>query len=396
MGQLVSSVMHVTSWLSRRGAGIPPVVWGLARAMRQRGVNVTVAGLKDEWVAADCTDYGLPFIAGKVIGPPTIGFSPDLMNQLRDSVPSPEIVHSHGLWMYSGLAAREFAGQTGRPLILSPHGMLEPWALNASSFKKRLAGWLFENRTLRVADCLHALCAPEAATFRRLGLTNPIATIPNGVDLRALQTLPDREAIAERFPDLKGRRRVLFLSRLHPKKGLPTLLRAWRDLGADSADWSLMIAGSGQPAYEKELRLLVREFELERCVLFLGPVYGAEKARALAAADVFVLPSYSEGFSMAILEASAAGLPVLLTRECNFPELVMAGAALEIATVSEGVALGLKHMFRLSDVQRIEMGRRGRELVERSYTWPAIAAQMMGVYQWLTRNGPVPDVVKTL
>lgn len=267
--------------------------------------------------------------------------------------------------------------------------------MNNSRSKKWLAGWLFENKNLRAAKCLHALCAAEADHFRRLGLINPVAIIPNGIARDTLHPLPEREAITKQFPGLKGRRRVLFLSRLHPKKGLRNLLRAWRGLGADGAEWCLMIAGNGLTAYEEELRTLVREFALERNVFFLGAVYGGDKAAALAAADIFVLPSFSEGFSMAILEAAAAGLPVLLTPECNFPELVTAGAGIEITTEAAGIEMGLKQMFKFSDGQRTEMGRQGMQLVQQSYTWPAIASQMTEVYQWLAGIGPVPSCVQT-
>jgi glycosyltransferase involved in cell wall biosynthesis len=394
MAGSISSVVHVASWLSRQGGGIPPVVWALSRAMNLRGVNTSVVGLKDEWVESDCADDNLPFTTGKVVGPKAFGFSTDLSSHLCTRVQPQGIIHNHGLWMYPGLAARRCADKIGVPLVISPHGMLEPWALKNSRWKKQLAGRLFENKNLRKAGCLHALCLQEADNFRRYGLENPIAIISNGVDLDQLRPLPDRDAITEHFPKMKGRRRILFLSRLHPKKGLANLLQAWRNLESSFADWCLLIAGSGQPVYEEQLRTLVKNSALEKSVFFLGPEYGNEKREALAAADVFVLPSYSEGFSMAVLEAAAAGLPVMLTRECNFPELGKAGAGVETTTDCEGIESGLRQILKLSDGQRSDMGRRGMELVQRSHTWPVIAGQMIEVYQWLAGNGPMPKVVK--
>ncbi len=396
MTSAISSAVHVTSWLSRQGGGIPPVVWALAGAMRQQGVNTSVVGLHDEWVTADCGNCSVPFKTGEVTGPASYGFSAEMARQLHGFAQPAGIVHSHGLWMYPGAAARRSAVKTKGSLVISPHGMLEPWALNHARFKKQLAGWLFENKNLRMANCLHALCAAEAEHFRQIGLTNPIAIIPNGVELN--QSLPksDRDELTERFPQLKGRRRALFLSRMHPKKGLDNLLRAWKNLGAGFDDWSLMIAGNGHTAYEEQLRSLVREFSLEQKVFFLGPLYGADKARAFAAADFFVLPSFSEGFSMAILEAAAAGLPVLLTPECNFHELVTAKAGIEVATNPQSIETGLKHIMLLSDEQRIEMGLQGSKLVARAYTWPVIATQMLEVYEWLAGGGPVPKCVQVI
>lgn len=387
------NVLHVTSWLSRRGGGIPPVIRALARETAGRGINVSVAGLKDEWTAVDCKDEGFSLMAGNVVGPKAFGYSPDLKKYLRAQPPG--IIHSHGLWMYSGLAAGKFGRQDGNRLLVSPHGMLEPWALNHSSWKKKLAALAFENKNLHGAHCLHALCLPEAENFRRYGLKNPIAIIPNGVDLDE-STTQRSDAIVERFPAIKGRRRILFLSRLHPKKGLSNLLHAWQKMARDFKDWQLIIAGEGDPAYERELKTASKDLLPDNSVVFPGPVYGETKKQIFSAADVFILPSFSEGFSMAILEAAAAGLPVLLTPECNFPELAKSGDAIEISTNPSDIERGLRQILGLSEDQRKGMGHRGRELVRKSYTWPAIAAQMCRVYDWLAGTAAMPETVKTI
>jgi glycosyltransferase involved in cell wall biosynthesis len=383
------NIVHVTSWLSRSGGGIPPVIWALARETNQRGLVTSVVGLNDEWVKDDCKNGSVEFAAGEVVGPKTFGFSPGLKRQLEARVQSPGVIHSHGLWMYPGLAARKCAGKKDSRLVISPHGMLEPWALYHSGWKKKLAERLFESKNLQQADCLHALCRAEAENFRRYGLKNPVAIIPNGVDLAELEQQPG-DAFLEKFPATKGRRRILFLSRLHPKKGLENLLQAWRKMASDFKDWQLLIAGNGEPAYENDLKVLSGDLIPNKSVLFLGPTYGQDKKQTLAAADVFVLPSFSEGFSMAILEAAAAGLPVLLTPECNFPELARANAAIEMSPSVAGVEIGLREMLQLTEEQRKAMGRRGQELVRKSYTWPAVAEQMCQVYRWLAGNGPKP------
>ena len=350
----------------------------------------------------DCAGNHLPFTAGTVLGPKALGFSPALSAQLRASVRPGGIIHSHGLWMHPGATARKCAGKARCPLVISPHGMLEPWALNHSRLKKKLAAWWFEDKNLQKADCLHALCAAEADNFRRYGLKNPIAIIPNGVDMpengdRRTEIGSQPTAwytMAEKFPGMKGRRRILFLSRLHPKKGLSNLLQAWRQVARDFQDWCIIIAGAGQPEYERELKDLANNYGLEKSVVFPGPLYGEDKKQILAAADAFVLPSFSEGFSVAILEAAAAGLPVLLTPECHFPELVTAGAALEIAPQASAIEGGLRQILELSEGQRKAMGRRGLELVKQSYTWPVIAGRMCEVYEWMAGNGSRPEDVK--
>ena len=389
------NVVQVTSWLSRQGGGIPPVVWALAEALNQNDVRASVVGLEDEWVKIDVVKNKIPFSTGKTAGPKSFGYAPDLRRQILNAVNPPGIIHSHGLWMYPGLAARKCAAAANCPLVISPHGMLEPWAVNHSRLKKQIAGMLFEDRNLRAADCLHALCPAEAENFRRHGLTNPVAIIPNGIKPDFSNSPPGCEALLQRFPQLSQRRRALFLSRLHPKKGLANLLQAWQKLAAAHPGWCLMIAGSGSPHYEAELKFFVQQAGLTGDVFFLGPVYQKEKSEVLAAADAFVLPSFSEGFSMAILEAAAVGLPILLTRECNFPELAKAGAAIEITTDAAGIEAGFGQLMGFSNDQRKNMGRRGRELVTHSYTWPAVGGQMREVYHWLSGKGVRPACVKT-
>lgn len=386
------NVVHVTSWLSRTGGGIPPVIWALARESSREGIKTSIVGLDDEWVKDDCKNGNFEFSAGEVVGPKAFGFSPELKTQLQMRAHSRGIIHSHGLWMYPGLAARNCAAKNDCRLIISPHGMLEPWALNHSSWKKKLAETLFESTNFQKADCLHALCNAEAVNFRRYGLKNPIAVIPNGVDFEDFQ--PRRgDAIVEKFPQLKGRRRLLFLSRLHSKKGLENLLEAWRKIVLGFNDWQLLIAGSGEPAYEKKLKYLAHDLVVNNSIVFLGPLYGENKKQILAASDVFVLPSFSEGFSVAVLEAAAASLPVLLTPECNFPELAKSNAAIEISTDSSGIERGIRQILEYSEEQKSAMGQRGKELIKKSYTWPVIARQMLHVYDWMAGTATKPETI---
>jgi poly(glycerol-phosphate) alpha-glucosyltransferase len=389
----IFQVAHVTSWLSSQGGGIPPVIRGLICESMRSGLDCLVAGLRDEFMTPEGPVPGVRAILGDTVGPISFGFSPELKCRLAAEASGGLIIHSHGLWMHPGVVARELAKTTGSPLVISPHGMLEPWALENSSWKKRIAALVFENRNLRSADCLHALCEVEARNMRNYGLRNPIAVIPNGVDLKDFNPLPPYEAMEAEHPLLKDKRRMLFLSRIHPKKGLPHLLKAWQRLAPDFNDWVLLIAGSDQLGHAQEMRSLATELGLLNAVIFLGPLYGDAKMKAMAGSDAFVLPSFSEGFSMAILEAAACGLPVLMTPQCNFPELTAAGGAVETQPEVGSCEDGLRKIFSLSSAQRKSMGLCGRELIRKTYTWPAIAARMATVYAWLLRQGPKPDCV---
>ena len=217
-------IVHVTSSISREGGGIPPVIWSLAGQTQKLGVQTIVGGLTDNNSEIDSADASGKVITGEVLGPRALGFSPQLRRTLNREVCSSDVVHVHGLWMYPGVLAAGLSRRKGCKRVVSPHGMLEPWALKHSAIKKRFAGWCFERRNLRTADCLHALCAREAQNFRNYGLANPIAIIPNGVNLNGHPAAGENDHVLREYPELSDRKIILFLSRVHPKKGLPDLL----------------------------------------------------------------------------------------------------------------------------------------------------------------------------
>lgn len=275
------------------------------------------------------------------------------------------------------------------PIVIAPHGMLDPWALRNSGWKKRIAAALYERAHLEHAACLHALCASEAQAIRDFGIRNPIAVIPNGVDLPDLSGAPVSPPWADRVP--QGAPVLLFLGRLHPKKGLRPLIEAWAM--AHEPEWRLAIAGWDQGGHGAEIEALARARGVRDSILLLGPLHGAQKAAAYRAAAGFVLPSFSEGLPMTILEAWSYGRPVLMTSACNLPEGFETGAALEIETNPAPLSERLRAFFRMAPDERSAIGGRGRKLVERSFAWPGIAEKMMSIYTWLTGGGPRPDWV---
>lgn len=389
-------VIHITSSISRNGGGIPPVIWSLVRQTLKTGGDSIVAGLKDAHFEMDSRDAGVSVVGGRVVGPRALGFSPELRRALTFEVRPTDAIHVHGLWMYPGVLAASLSRLKGCKRVVSPHGMLEPWALKHSSSKKKLAGWCFERQNLRTADCLHALCNQEAQNIRNYGLRNPVAVIPNGIDLAENAVGSKGAAVLQEFPQLKERQILLFLSRVHPKKGLPDLLQAWAKTRPHEKNWVLLVVGPNELGHEQELRKLADDLQISQYVVFTGPAYGEKKQQLLSAANGFVLPSHSEGFSVAVLEAAAARLPIILTKECNFPELAAAGAAIEVPAGQVGATEGLVRFLALNETDRRQMGSKGYELVKRSYTWPAVAGQMALVYDWLEDKCPRPDCILTI
>lgn len=371
------------------------MVFALAKNQLYTGASVTVAGLRDSYCDVDTA--GLPFYIHKtrIMGIKSLGFSPQMRSTLTQKVIDCDIVHYHSLWMWPGYAARVLAANNHKPLIISPHGMLESWAIEYSRWKKKLAGWLFENRNLRSAVCIHALCESEYNSIRSWGLENPVCVIPNGINSPE-RTKNNGDFWTSRIG--KGKKVLLFIGRIHPKKGLDNLIRAWASIIAYDMsfenEWVLVIAGWSQRQHEDKLRKKVAEYNLKRNVIFLGPLFNKEKAAALENSHGFILPSFSEGLPISVLEAWAYGLPVMMTPECNIPEGFKAGAAIEIKTDVSSIVEGLINFMKLPDLKRRAIGNQGKHLVETKFQWSEIARQMIAVYDWVRGYGEKPDCVR--
>jgi len=384
------NVTTLTPSLSRQGGGIFEAERRLAQALYDLpAVDLDVVGLRDEHTEKDLSAWApLEPTVCDTVGPDAFGYAPDLVDVLLDK--EPDVVHLHALWMYTSWAALRWARETGRPHVVSVHGMLDDWALDNARWKKRLVGWLYENRSLRRAACLHALNEDEYRSIRDYGLDGPVCVIPNGVELpdeRADTTPPwaDRTESSDRV--------LLFLGRIHPKKGLDELLEAWARLDGDVEGWRLAVVGWDDGGHLAELKERTAALGLDEDVWFLGPRYGDEKDAAFRHADGFILPSYSEGLPMAVLEAWSYRLPVLMTPQCNLEEGFEADAAYRIEPDSQRIAEGLQAFMHKENAERIRVGERGRALVEEQYTWPQIARSMRSVYRWILGEGDPPECV---
>jgi glycosyltransferase involved in cell wall biosynthesis len=388
----------LTSSISRAGGGVYEISRRLAQSMLAgNAVDFGVFGLEDPFTDSDLPSWEpLNPRAFAVRGPRSYGYAPGLEQALQDQ--DADLAHVHGIWMYPSLAASRWARRSRRPYLVTLHGMMEPWAMQRSRFKKRLALALVENRVLREAACLQVNTEQELASVRELGFRNPVCVIPNGVDLPAATDVPATPpSWSLQHSDQKT---LLYLGRIHPKKGLENLLQAVallqkRDPGILES-WRLVIAGWDQNGHEAELKSFAQSEGLEDRVEFIGPQFGPAKSAALHYADAFILPSFSEGLPMAVLEACAHSLPVLLTPECNLTPAYGAGAAFRIETNPESVADGLATLTAMDDMQRIEMGARARQYVATRYRWSDVARSMREVYAWLTASGPQPACVNVV
>ena len=353
-------------------------------------VDVRVFGLEDRFSQADLSAWGtLSVRVFPVMGPRAFGYALGLAPALRTA--ALDLMQVEGIWMYPSLACLGWAKATGKPYLVRPHGMLDPWAVRNSRWKKFLAGYLYENDHLRGAACLLALCESEARSIRAYGLRNPVAIIPNGIDLPTPRLKPKNHAAGNPL-------RLLYLGRLHPKKGLAILLQAWGTLhrreSIRNGTWELAISGWDQSGHEDELKLLCRQTGIDGSVRFLGPRFGADKDAAYREADAFVLPSFSEGLPMVVLEAWAYGLAVIMTPQCNIPEGFAMGAAIKVEPNPHEIERGLLNLFEMSDSERQVMGERGVTLVKKRFTWPIVADEMRAIHEWVLGGGTPPTSVR--
>jgi len=381
----------VTGYLSPLGGGVFEVVRTQVAAIESL-CDVRVFGLRDpgmprepyssaSWVAIDV----------KVL--PRFGYAPGLRKALYEY--DGDLLHCHGAWMYPSITCRSWARRWNRPYITTVHGTLDDWALARSRMKKRVAMWAYADAHIRDAACIHALTEQELTCIRRLGYRNPVALVPNGIDI-----LPGRPKRSRRWAEQFGctGKALLFLGRIHPKKGLLPLLEGFKlalDRKADSQhEWSLVIAGWDDGGHEQGLREYVRDNALEKSVFFAGPLYGIAKEEAYESSDWFVLPSYSEGLPMTILEAWAHGLPVAMSSQCNLQAAYAQEAAIEMTPSPHGVETALQKIFAMPETQSQLLGQSGRLFAEKHFSMQRVARELVGVYDWVIGKTKMPACVR--
>ena len=260
--------------------------------------------------------------------------------------------------------------------------------------EKQVTLILYQRRCLEGAACIHVLTHAEADSVRNFGLKGNICIIPNGVDLpRPFRYIAPNHASWHRWK-AQGGKVLLYLGRIHPKKGLETLVTGWSlsDM-AKAGNWRLVIVGSGHEQYEAQLKRLVTKLGQSDRIDFFPPMFNELRNVAFRVSDAFVLSSLSEGLPMALLEAWASALPVVMTPECNVPEGFAAGTAIRIDANPESIADGLDTLHAMSDCERSAMGARGCRLVKEKYTWPKMADQMREVYNWVLGRAAKPHFV---
>ncbi|MES2025537.1 MAG: glycosyltransferase [Pseudomonadota bacterium] len=290
-----------------------------------------------------------------------------------------DLIHLHGMWSPFLAVIALVAGRKKIPFVISPHGCLEPWALGYKRQKKWLALKCYQGKILRSASLFVATANQELESIRLLGLRQPVAVIPNGVDF---VFSPSRD-------ENKSVKTILFLSRVHPKKGLLDLVEAWAKVRQPG--WRIVIAGGDEDDYRAKVEALIRARELQSDFEFIGFVEGASKQVCFDKADIFILPTYSENFGLVVAEALSNEIPVVTTTGAPWHDLVEYRCGWWVQPGVDGVAAALAEAMDLDPAELRAMGQRGRKLVENKYAWSSIGASALAVSTWLLdRSVPRP------
>lgn len=298
-----------------------------------------------------------------------------------------QLFHGQAVWDLPVHQMAKLARKKSIPYIITPRGMLEPWSLNQKKWKKKIALALYQYKDLNEASCLHATAQMEADNLRNLGLKNPIAIIPNGVPIQDFEI--------KEYANRPKQRKLLFLSRIHKKKGLELLIGAWKKIPvALRQNHSIEIIGNGEASYIQHLQSLIISSGLQAEIFIKAPIYGKAKLKAYQGADLFVLPTYSENFGIVIAEALAAGTPVITTKGAPWEDLVKHQCGWHIEIGEEPLREALIDALQRDDSQLELMGKNGRKLIEEKYAMEAVAKNMYDLYAWLMGKREKPEFVR--
>lgn len=341
--------------------------------------EVLTVGVERSTNASEISEYPPRYERTPILS--KLRLSPALRGALSARSHFAPVIHDHGLWLMPNVYAGQVAAEMKCPLVVSPRGMLAAPALAVSPIRKRLFWTLFLARSLSTAAAWQATSLREAEDIRAFGINAPIAVIPNGIDLA------ERGAL---HSDRVGPRTILFLSRVHPHKGLPTLLEAWSRLAPHCSDWRIVIAGPDEAGHRLELGRMINSHAIPR-VNFVGPVYGKAKEALMQQADVFVLPTRSENFGIAVAEALAAGVPAIVTKGAPWQGLEERRCGWWIDQGVAPLVEALRAATTLPARIRREMGARGRTWMEEDFSWEAVARQTMALYAWVSIGGEQPE-----
>lgn len=296
-----------------------------------------------------------------------------------------EIIQIQSMWDPRYHKLVKIAQKLNIPYLITPRGMLEPWSLTQSKWKKKLAMLLYQKADLQKAACIFTTADMEAQHVHDLGINVPCSVIPNGIET---------EGYPCRNNDYDVKKQVLFLSRIHVKKGIELLLEAWKRIQTDYPEWILKIVGNGEDAYICSLKVKVKELNLDGYVQISEPVFGKAKIDLYQSSSLFCLPSFSENFGMVIAEAMSCGVPVITTTNCPWEILNETNTGWCIDLSVENLEKALREAMSMDAVELYEKGQQSSKLVFENFNYRNVAKRTADLYQWIFKGGETPDYIR--
>ena len=373
-------IMHVIPYIKNESAGTTHVIINICKYLQLNGCEVVLYTLNP----VPQKDYGFEV---RSFNPsrfphPALGRSSQMFKSMLQNANEFDIIHNHMLWMASSYYSGIVAKKTSKPYIIAPHGTLSTWALNRSKWKKKASMYLGQKEALDYASCFHVTATSECDEIKALNYKVPCAIVKNGIEI------PSQEKLS------KKTKSIVFISRIHPKKGLELLIRAWSRLEKDFQEWDVNILGPAEDQeYFHNMQNLVKEHKLTN-VHFRGEVVGDEKLDYISKANLFVFPTYSENFGMVVAEALACATPVICTKGAPWERLQEKNAGWWVDTDELSITHAIKKALDLDENILHQMGLNGREWMDEEFGWDNIAKDMIETYKWMLGRTNKPKCVK--
>ncbi|NDP22499.1 MAG: glycosyltransferase [Paludibacter sp.] len=370
-------IIHFVTTIDRNSGGITTYLHLLSQQLKEKFEVIVVTGITSNPV--DLEGIRIFFYNPSLLLLGTLGkYFRNLIIQEQ-----PEIIHINGIWEPQTWLFQREAQRLGIKVVLSPHGMLEPYILNRHPLKKKIALALYQNKAIKSAEYLHVTAQAELNNVRMLNCNQPIAVIPNGIDT---------SEVIEKTNWNAGIKNILFLSRIHPKKGIELLIDAVAQL--TSENFKITIAGEGDPAYVETLKKRVIQKNVSHLFNFSGGVFGNKKWELFQQSDLFILPTYSENFGIVIAEALATGIPVITTTGTPWQELEIYNCGWWIDLNVPNLVQTINQAINTNSQDLKAMGLRGKKLVAEKYTIEAVGNDMYNFYKSISNNTEFPEFVK--
>lgn len=351
----------------------------MAKGLSEAGVDVTLMTFRSD-------DLNIHSLEGTGVKLKLLSGGMD-SGEIEDFIEkeSFDIVQMQSLWDLEYHKLAKICRRHHIPYIMTPRGMLEPWSLSQKKWKKKAAMMLYQRRDLNRAACIYTTSGLEADHIREIGIKAPCSIIPNGIDTSNYPCRQDSSTV---------KKQVLFLSRIHPKKGIEVLLAAWKRVIDAHPGWSLLIVGNGEESYIQSLKDKVNEMSLSETVRISKPVFGEEKIALYQSSSLFVLPSYSENFGMVIAEALSCGVPVITTDNTPWEMLNETKTGWCISLNEDNLVKTLEEAISMDADTLYQMGQKGSREVYERFDYHSVAKKNVELYTWILEGGTPPSFVK--